>query len=91
VCINIESSAPYLTTPPLFAVEIRSESQSRESQRRKVQAYIRHGVRMAVLVLPGEGLEVFQPGREAQILSADDTFDGGEVLPGFRLPVRNII
>ncbi|HLV34148.1 MAG TPA: Uma2 family endonuclease [Spirillospora sp.] len=40
VCINEATDADYLTTPPLVAVEIRSDSQSRESQRRKARAYI---------------------------------------------------
>jgi Uma2 family endonuclease len=91
VCINVESEAKYITTPPLFVVEIRSDSQSRESQRRKAHAYIRHGVKMAVLVLPGEGMEVFQPGQKTQILSADDILDGGDVLPGFKLLVKTIL
>lgn len=30
LCINEPSDAKYLTTPPLFVVEIRSDSQSRE-------------------------------------------------------------
>jgi len=91
VCVNIDSDADYLTTPPLFVVEIRSDSQSRESQRRKMRAYIRHGVPMGVLVLPGEAVEVYRPGQEPSVLTADDTLDGGDVLPGFQLPLNRIL
>ena len=91
VCINVESTADYLTTPPLVAVEIRSDSQTRESQRRKARAYIRHGVKMVILVLPGESVEVFRPGRELLVLTVDDTLDGGDVLPGFQLPLTRIL
>jgi len=91
VCINVDSDADYLTTPPLVVVEIRSDSQSRESQRRKARAYIAHGVKMAVLVLPGEAVEVYRPGQAVQVLSDADTLDGGDVLPGFTLPLNRIL
>jgi Uma2 family endonuclease len=90
VCINHASDADYFTTPPLIAVEIRSDTQSREAQRRKARAYIKHGVLMVVLVLPGESVEVYRPGHKPLVLSVDDIIDGGDVLPGFRLPVRDL-
>lgn len=91
VCVNVDSEADYLTTPPLFVVEIRSDSQSRESQRRKALAYIRHGAKMAVLVLPGECVEVYRPERETLVLTIDDVLDGEDVLPGFKLPLNRIL
>lgn len=91
VCINVESDADYLTEPPLVAVEIRSESQSRESQRRKARAYIQHGSKMVVLLLPGESVEVYQPDREPLVLTAKDVLDGGDVLPGFKLPLNQLL
>lgn len=91
VCVNITSEADYLTTPPLFVVEVRSESQSRESQRRKMRAYIQHGVKMGVLVLPREAVEVYEPGKPVNVLTADDILDGGEVLPDFKLPLKRIL
>jgi Uma2 family endonuclease len=91
VCVNVDSDADYLTTPPLFVVEIRSDSQTRESQRRKMRAYLKHGTKMGVLVLPGEAVEVYQPGQGVQVLLADDTLDGGDVLPGFKLPLNRIL
>ena len=91
VCINHDSDADYLTTSPLVAVEIRSDSQSRAAQRRKAQDYIKRGVQMVVLVFPRESVEVYRQGQETLALSADDVIDGGDVLPGFSLPVRQII
>ena len=91
VCINVDSDADYLTTPPLFLVEIRSDSQTRESQRRKMRAYIKHDVKMGVLVLPSEAVEVYRPDQDVLVLSADDTLDGGDVLPGFKLPLDRIL
>jgi Uma2 family endonuclease len=91
VCVAEDSDADYLTTPPLFVVEIRSDTQSRESQRRKARDYIRLGVKMVVLVLPGESVEVFRPGCAALVLSENDVLDGDDVLPGFRFPLNRIL
>lgn len=91
VCINQASDADYLTTPPLMAVEIRSDSQSRKAQRQKAQEYIAHGVRMAVLILPGESIEIYQPDRDPQILGMDAVLDGGDVLPGFTIVAKELL
>lgn len=91
VCVNMDSDADYLTAPPLLAVEIRSDTQSRESQRRKAQAYIGHGAGMVVLVLPGESVEVYRPDSEPRSLSASDMLDSEDVLPGFKLPLARIL
>jgi Uma2 family endonuclease len=91
VCINVDSDADYLTTPPLFAVEIRSDSQTRAAQRQKAHAYIRHGCKMTVLVLPGDQVEVYRPGKEPLILTAEDVLDGEDVLPGFQLPLNRLL
>jgi Uma2 family endonuclease len=91
VCVNADSQADYLTTPPLLVVEIRSDSQTRESQRRKMRTYMGHGVKMGVLVLPGEAVEVYRPGQPTLVLSAEDTLDGADVLPGFTLPLNRIL
>src|SRR5262249_53834298 len=48
VSINPEGDADYFTTPPLLVVEIRSDSQSEEAQRRKARDYIKRGVRMVI-------------------------------------------
>lgn len=91
VCVAEDTDADYLTTPPLFVVEIRSDTQSRESQRRKARDYLRLGVKMVVLVLPGESVEVYRPGREALVLTANDVLDGDDVLPGFQFPLNRIL
>jgi Uma2 family endonuclease len=91
VCINHPTDADYFTTPPLIAVEIRSDSQSRESQRRKALAYLKHGTKLVVLVLPVESMEVFRPGQPKLVLTADDVFDGGDELPGFKLAVSDLL
>jgi Uma2 family endonuclease len=91
VAINEETDADYLTTPPLVAVEIRSDSQSRASQQRKARAYIQHGTKMVILTFPREHVEVYWPSHDPLVLTAEDTIDGGDVLPGFQLAVRDVL
>ena len=91
VALNIASDAAYLTTAPHIAVEIRSDTQSRASQRRKAEAYLRHGTRLVILVLPGEQVELYRPGQPVEVLAAADTLMIEDVLPGFRLPLASIL
>ncbi len=91
VCVNILTTADYFTTPPLWLAEIRSDTQSRAAQRRKMEAYLRHGVAGAVLILPGEAVEVYRPDQAVQVLTGEDLLDGGTVLPGFSLPVKRLL
>lgn len=46
---------------------------------------------MVWLVYPeAKEVEVYRPGQPVQIISAAGTLDGGEVLPGFTLAVKDI-
>jgi Uma2 family endonuclease len=52
VSVNEETDQEYFTLAPLVAVEIRSDTQSAEAQRRAFRRYIKHGTPMVILVLP---------------------------------------
>jgi len=88
VSVNRPTDSDYFTEPPILVVEIRSDTQSRESQRRKARAYIERGTAMVWLFMPGEGVEVYRPGHEPVALTPDDTLTGYDVLPGFNVLVR---
>jgi Uma2 family endonuclease len=46
---------------------------------------------MVWLVFPQKQLiEVYRPDADVVILTADDMLEGGDVLPGFTLPVKDI-
>lgn len=93
VCIHNHSGndAGYFTVAPLVAVEIRSESQTRSAQRKKAAGYIKNGTKMALVIFPGEGLEVFRPNREPLALTYGDTLNGDDVLPGFNVKVDGLL
>jgi Uma2 family endonuclease len=75
---------------PDLAVEVKSPTDSLRKLREKARYYIQHGSKLAWLVNPEKQfVEVYTP-HEDYVLGIDDTLSGGEVLPGFMLPVRRI-
>lgn len=75
---------------PALAIEIKSARDSLKSLREKAHYYLANGSRMVWLVIPAKRLvEVYTP-NEHLILTDTDTLDGGDVLPGFSLSVRDI-
>jgi Uma2 family endonuclease len=59
--------------------------------RRKAALYLDHGVRLVWIVLPRQRtVSVLLPGQPERVLHERDELDGGDVIPGFRLPVASI-
>jgi Uma2 family endonuclease len=75
---------------PDLAIEIQSPRDSIRKMRAKAEYYLAHGSRMVLLVLTKKRLIEVCTIDDVQILNEDDVFDGGDVLPGFKLPVRDI-
>lgn len=76
---------------PDFAVEIKSPDDSYAKLRKKAAYYLQNGTRLVWLVYPEKRLvEVYRSESNSEILTAEDTLDGGEVLPNFTLPVKDI-
>lgn len=91
VSIDLKGDEQIVTTPPLLAIEIKSDSNSLKDQREKARRYLAHGTAMVWLAFPTKKIiEVYQADADDQILTLDDTLEGGAVLPGFALAVRQI-
>ena len=76
---------------PDLAVEIASPGNSASNLREKAGLYLRNGARLVWLVFPDdERVEVHSHSGERQSLGADDSLDGGDVLPGFELGLRQL-
>ena len=76
---------------PRLAVEIRSDGNSWPELRRKAARYLEYGSAMVWLVDPeARTLELHQAGMAPQTLSGDDVIEGGDVLPGFRVSVKDL-
>jgi Uma2 family endonuclease len=75
---------------PDLCIEIQSPNDTPLSMREKALYYLKNGSRMVWLLFTRRRqVEVHTPD-DIQILSIDDTLDGGDVLPGFTLAVKDI-
>jgi Uma2 family endonuclease len=82
-----KGAAPYI---PDLAVEVQSDGQSDKFMANKAAYYLANGSRMVWLVYPGTQIvEVLTPD-ERHLLGIDGIISGGDVLPDFRFPVRDL-
>jgi Uma2 family endonuclease len=87
----VEQPEGYLRQLPDLVIEIASPSDSRPALRRKVALYHQAGIPNVWLVeYRSLTVSLFPLGGVEQVLTEADTLDGGEVVPGFRLPVAEI-
>ncbi len=78
-------------TPPNFAVEVVSPSDSAREVHRKVLRYLDTGVQLVWAIWPDERTVTVYPEEGAiHERKAGDELDGGEVLPGFRVRVGDL-
>ncbi|HLV36843.1 MAG TPA: Uma2 family endonuclease [Spirillospora sp.] len=80
---------------PDLAVEVISPSESSTDVLNKVRAYIRAGTRLVWTAYADEEMVyIWRPAPDGslnvQAVDIDGTLDGGDVLPGFTLKVRDI-
>jgi Uma2 family endonuclease len=80
----------YNPIPPDLAVEVVSPGDLPRDVRIKVGNYLAAGVLLWVVHPEEQRIEVYAPGQPVKILGIGDILDGGNVLPGFTLPVRDI-
>jgi len=80
-------AAPYI---PDLAIEVQSPDDSFQKMADKATYYLANGAKMVWLVYTQKRVvETLIPG-DRQILTLEDSLDGGDVLPGFKLAVRDI-
>jgi Uma2 family endonuclease len=76
---------------PDLAVEVLSRSNTRVEMRLKRQDYFRANVRLVWEVDPeARTVSVYTAPEGPTVLTEADTLDGGSVLPGFTLPLREL-
>ena len=77
-------------TVPELAVEILSRGNTRAEIERKRGEYFAAGVRLVWIVEPRRRIvEVWTDAATVRALTEDDVLDGGDVLPGFALRIRD--
>jgi len=81
----------YYHGAPDLAVEIVSPHDRYSDVRAKVREYLAAGTSMVVVVDPEDRtVSVYRPGHDPLELNEDDVLEGGDVVPGWTLPVRDI-
>ena len=86
-----DHSEGYLEVAPELVIEIVSPNDTRQSVNDKTTMWLSHGVLMVMEVYPAErAVMVHRPGVPAVTLTGDDELEGGDVLPGFTLPLSEI-
>lgn len=78
------------TEPPLWAVEIISPTDKGIDIRNKRQIYLQAGILYWEMYPLKQSIDVYAPGQPMRVFSINDTLDGGEVLPGFTLAVKDL-
>ena len=74
-----------------LVVEVVSKSNTKAEIARKLTEYFAAGTRLAWVVEPKpQTVRVHTAPGEFVVLGIDDSLDGGGVLPGFRLAVRDL-
>jgi len=76
---------------PDLCIEVQSPNDSPQKMRDKAAYYLANGARLVWLVYPKKRMvEVLYPNGEFDIFRDGETLSGGDVIPGFSLPVRDI-
>ena len=75
---------------PDLAVEVLSPHQSLKELREKARYFLANGTRLFWLVNPEKRLVEVYAADDEQVLNDGDTLSGGEVLPGFAMPVADV-
>jgi Uma2 family endonuclease len=83
---------PAWNVVPDLAIEIVSLTNLAEELDRKITDYFQAEVRLVWVFYPDSGrVYVYQSPTHVSILERTDILDGGEVLPGFRPPIAQLV
>ena len=81
----------YWPAAPDLAVEVMSPSDRLTRVAEKVRDWLEAGTRMVVVInTRRRDVTVHLPNKDPVTLTEEDTLDGGDVVPGWQMPVRNI-
>jgi Uma2 family endonuclease len=86
-----DARPPILPLAPDLAIEVLSEGNTAREMARKIREFFAAGCRLVWLVDPtNRTVAVYTSPADPVVLTEQQTLSGGEVLPGFRLPLRKL-
>ncbi len=80
----------YNPNPPDLVVEVVSPTDNLKQLLVKVQNYLSEGTTVWVAYPVEREVSVHRQNQPVQVLTINDTLDGGDLLPGFKLPLKDI-
>lgn len=81
----------YFPGAPDLAVEVVSPNDRADEVQDKVQEWLSHGTQLVWVIEPKtRTVTVYRPDGTANVLQADDTLDGEDVLPDFQFPLQRL-
>lgn len=80
----------YFPGPPDLAVEVISPTDSYADVEAKVTEYIAAGTRIVIVINPRNQTATVTTAAAIARLTIDDTLTGGDVVPGWSLPMREL-
>ncbi|MCA8998412.1 MAG: Uma2 family endonuclease [Planctomycetaceae bacterium] len=90
-CEKVQHRKGYFPGPPDLAVEVVSPEDRLVDVEDKVADWLAAGCQMVLVVNPrNRTVKVHRSLKDQQVLTIDDVFDGGDLLPGFQFPIRQI-
>jgi Uma2 family endonuclease len=81
----------FVPLAPDLVVEVVSPGDTAADVQDKVDTWLRCGTRAVWVLYPGPRLVAHRPDGTARALGPDDVVDGDEVLPGFRMRLRDLL
>ena len=87
----VREESGYFSGAPDFVAEVISSTDRYTEVEEKVVEWLAAGVLMVIVVNPrNKTVQVYRSMTDVVTLGEDDTLDGGDVVPGWRLPVVDI-
>jgi Uma2 family endonuclease len=81
----------YVPFAPNLAIEVVSPNDETGEIDEKVSQYLKYGTRLVwVMYSARKEVKVHAPGQKPKTLKVGHTLDGGDVLPGFKIAVKDI-
>jgi Uma2 family endonuclease len=81
----------YYPFAPDLAVEVVSPANSASALQAKIVEYFEKGARQVWIIYPtSRTLYLYTALKRVRILDANDTLEGGDLLPNFSLPIREL-
>jgi len=84
-------TSKFIPIPPDMLAEVLSPNDKAEEVAEKTQWWLDHGVRLIWIADPANRcVTVHLPSGDAHVYRADDTFSGGDVMPGLAVAVQEL-